>query len=286
MYLNLFMNVILRFKLVVKYRFLVIFVLCLSVLSIKTVFAQNKSEKVPFARGEELYYRIFFESVLTGQIDAGVARMMITKDNRQIGGNNTYHATLEGETIGAINFFWKVKDRFESFFDENTLLPYLFIRRASESGYIANEDITFDQQKRIAYYVNNKKKENSLVKLKSATHDILSSYYFARAIDLSEIKKPNGYFEVDFMLSDSVYNSKIYYLGDEVADILIGNFNCMKFKPRVVTGNVFGEDYPLVVWISDDLNRIPIKVESKIIVGYVRLELVRYKGLMYPLNKN
>jgi hypothetical protein len=86
-------------------------------------------------------------------------------------------------------------------------------------------------------------------------------------------------FSVNFFLDDSVYTSKIIYEGKEDVVIDCGTFHCLKFKPMVATGNVFKDPYPMTLWISDDKNHIPILAESAIIVGSVKLELIKFSGL-------
>ena len=51
----------------------------------------------------------------------------------------------------------------------------------------------------------------------------------------------------------------------------------------MATGEVFDDPYPLSVWITDDKNHIPVLLESKIIVGSVKIELIKYSGLANPL---
>lgn len=241
------------------------------------------SNPAAFKRGEELVYRIFFDSRLTGEIDAGLAHMIITDEKREFVGHQSYHMIAKGVTVGAINLFFKVKDRFESYIDESSLLPYLFIRKAYESGYTADEHTTFDRKNKQAHFVNNKKNTKEIIPISEDVHDIISAYYFARTIEIEHLGQ-NDKLQMKFMFEDSIYITDIYFEGKEKVSTLLGDFNCLKFKPKVIVGNVFDEDFPLTVWITDDKNRIPLVVESKIIVGFVKLELFSYKNLANPLD--
>ena len=63
----------------------------------------------------------------------------------------------------------------------------------------------------------------------------------------------------------------------------MGTYKCLKFKPMVATGSVFKDPYPMTLWISDDANHIPILAESAVIVGKVKLEIIKYTGLANTL---
>jgi hypothetical protein len=94
---------------------------------------------------------------------------------------------------------------------------------------------------------------------------------------------PNESFPLSFFLDDSLYVSKIVFLGREQIKTEVGTFNCLKFKPMVIKGDVFSEPYPMELWITDDKNRMPVMVSSAVIVGSVKMELISYEGLRNPV---
>ena len=61
----------------------------------------------------------------------------------------------------------------------------------------------------------------------------------------------------------------------------MGKYNTLKFQPQVIAGNVFDDDSKMSVWVSDDLNRIPLLIESPVSVGSVKVVLKEYKNLKY-----
>ncbi|NOR86073.1 MAG: DUF3108 domain-containing protein, partial [Bacteroidales bacterium] len=88
---------------------------------------QTSSERA-FQRNESLKYWVYYDAPLLGKVYAGKATLELTKDDDQFNGNNTYHAIGTGKSTGTFDFFFKVRDRFESWFDEETLKPYRFVR--------------------------------------------------------------------------------------------------------------------------------------------------------------
>jgi len=245
-------------------------------------FAQLRVEKnEAFKRGEFLKYKAYYDAVLTGEVIAGTCTFEIKDENKKIKDRDTYHVEVVGKTKGAFNWFYKVYDRYDTYIDVQTLAPWLFMRRVNEGGYIINQDITFNQNKNLAYFVDNKKNRTSNIETPEYVHDILSAIYYARTIDISQLDV-NGEFRVKFMLDDTIYSTKVIYQGKETIKTSFGKVRCLKIKPQVLTGTVFKDPFPVTIWVTDDKNKIPIVGESSIIVGKVKMELIEYGGLRNP----
>lgn len=251
---------------------------------IATPFAQDlkKIEHKAFKPGERIKYRAFYDAVLTGEVNAGTAELEIKKDPVTIQGRKTWHIVGIGKSIGAFNFFFKVVDRYETYIDELAVVPWLFIRRVNEGGYIIKHDMVFDRYRNKAFFEDKKSGRKSEIVITPNVHDIISAFYYARTIDYSKAKEGDE-FSVPFVLDDTLYQSKIHYLGREKVTIPLGTFNCIKFKPMMLVGSVFKEPYPMIIWISDDENKIPVKAQSGILVGTVKMELLEYENLANPL---
>ncbi len=231
-----------------------------------------------FQRGEKLTYSVYYDAVLTGKVKAGSATLEIKDENKVINGRNTYHIVAYGKTKGAFNLFFKVIDRYETYLDEESIAPWLFIRRVNEGGYIINQDVTFNQNKKTAYFKDLKKGTTNTLVTPEYVQDIISAFYYARTFEFSNSSN-NTEFPVKFMLDDTVYSTKFIYMGKENVKTAIGTVRCLKFKPQVLTGSVFKDPYPMIVYVSDDRNRVPVMAESEVLVGKVKLELVNYSGL-------
>ena len=241
----------------------------------------RKVKNDAFKRGEKLTFRAYYHSALTGNIQAGKAELEIKNDNQVISGRSTLHIAGTGKSVGAFNWFFKVNDQYDSWIDEETIAPLLFFRRVNEGGFIINQDIFFDQKRNIILT-----KEKGVQKVKKTTdyiQDIISSFYFSRLYDASNLKLHDS-IPCSFFLDDSVYTIKIVYEGKENVKTKAGEFRCLRLKPMVLTGNVFKEPYPMTLWISDDKNHIPVLASSGLVVGSVRLELIKFENLLnYPL---
>ncbi len=229
-----------------------------------------------FIRGEKLKFKAYYDSFMTGKVMAGVATLEVKFEDKKIDGRSTFHIVGEGKSKGAFNFFFKVNDRFESYMDEEYLVPWFFIRNTHEGAYSVDDEVRFNQ------YSGNFSSHKANKKMKPGIQDILSAFYYCRTLDFSNLKVGDR-FPVNFLLDDSVYVSLIEFAGNEEVQTDLGKFRCLKFKPMVATGNVFSQPYPMDVWVSDDQNRIPILAKSAVVVGSVKLELTDYKGLANPV---
>ncbi len=255
-----------------QYVFLMILLLSLS-----GVFSQElrKINNTAFQRGEKLTFRAYYDAILTGKVTAGEVTLEVTKENKTINGRNTFHVVGLGKTKGLFNLFFKVVDRYETYIDEEALVPWVFIRRVNEGGYIINQDVMFNHAQKIA--VSNTAK----VPVPEYIQDVISVFYYARTLDINHLNVGDSY-PINFFIDDTVYNSHFIFLGIEDIKTSIGTIKCYKVKPKVATGIDFKEDYPMILYISADKNRIPVLGESKVIVGSVKLELIKYSGLKNP----
>lgn len=254
--------------------------ICLFFLMVPAAFPAKDSvtyvEEIPFQRGESGKYRVYYDSWLTSGLSAGIGIISIKDDVRQFNGRNTFHLEVIGKSVGLFNWFFRVNDRFESFVDEETIIPYHFIRRTEEGSFRYEDDVYFDHENKIATSTREVKTIPEGIK------DIVSAFYYMRTIDFTDAKAGDEFF-LDFYLDDSAYVSKIIFEGREVIETSLGKFRCLRFKPMVAQGEIFQEPYPMTLWVTDDKNKAPILGKSKVIVGSIKLELVKIKGLKYPM---
>lgn len=225
-----------------------------------------------FIRGEKLTFRVAFNSALTGSITGGKASLEVTSENKIINNRSTFHVVGKGWTTGIIELFYKVDDKFESYFDDKAFISWQFSRRTRENTYKKDDLVVFRQNDRLAVSLA------KVMKVPANIQDVLSAFYFARTLDISDLK-PGGTIEIPFFLDDSVYNSRVIYKGKETVKTKLGKFKCIAFSPMVATGYAFDDPYPITIWITDDENRLPVLIESEQSVGRAKVELISYSGL-------
>jgi len=238
-----------------------------------SVFNFRKIKNQAFKIGEKLTYRMHY-----GFVDAGEATLEVLPCDKKINNRELFHVVGKGKTLGAFNWFYKVRDRYETYMDAEAMFPWMFIRRVYEGGIEINQDYTFYQHKKSVS--DGKKKYDVPLNIQ----DMISSYYYARTIDFSGAKK-GDIFEFNSFVDGEVFPLKIKFLGKETIKLRKGKFKCLKFCPIIQSGRIFKKEEDLNVWISDDKNKIPLLAKAKILVGSIKMEVTEYKGLKNPVAK-
>jgi len=247
--------------------------LILAILFFASSFSQSESS---FKEGEWLKFRMSYSNFLK----AGNATLTITNDI--IERKPVYHVVGKGWTTGMIKWFFKVEDRYESYFDKETILPYKFIRKIDEGGHTKDVQINFDQKNRKAHVHNLKHNRKEVFDTKPNIQDMVSTYYYLRnKVDTNNLKVGDEFF-VDMFFDEENYGFKLKYLGKETISTDFGKVNTLIFRPYVLAGRVFKEEESLTLWVSDDKNKIPLRVKADLAVGSLRADLEAFKGLKYP----
>ena len=170
-----------------------------------------------------------------------------------------------------------MRDRYETYFDTATLQPYKFIRNVDEGGYKTIENVNFNQEANTAVSLN------GTYKVPGCIQDVMSAIYYARNIDFNQYK-PDDKIPFDMFLDNEIYHLYIRYLGKEKIKTRFGTFNAIKFRPLLVKGTIFAGGEKMSVWVSDDPNHIPVRIESPIVVGTIKVDMMDFKNLRYPLS--
>lgn len=226
-----------------------------------------------FQSGENITYTVFY-SVVGVYINAGTATFSTNLE--RMNNKPVYHVVGTGNSNSKYDWIFKVRDRYESYIDTSTLQPLKFIRNVDEGGYKKYENITFNQQANTAITTD------GVYKVPNCIQDVLSAIYYARNINF-ESYKPGDKIPFDMFLDNEVYHLYIRYLGKETVKTKYGKFRAIKFKPLLVKGTMFEGGEKMTVWVSDDANHIPLRIESPISVGSVKVDMMQYRGLRHPL---
>ncbi len=240
---------------------------------------QCKVKNTTFQAGEKLTYKVYYHWNMmwmnAGEVD-------FTVESAVLRGEPCYHITAYGATYPSYDWFYKVRDKYETYLHKKSLLPLQFYRDVYEGGYTIYEDISFYHKKNIAHEI---KDDKALKKyeIPDCTQDVLSAIYAARNIDFTEYNY-NDTIPITIFLDQQIYPLYIRYIGKEVIDCKFGKVRCVKFRPLLIEGTIFEGGEDMVVWATDDKNRIPIRVRSPIVVGEVRAEIKSYKNLRHGNN--
>jgi hypothetical protein len=250
------------------YRFL--FIIC--VLLYHNSYSQDNTHS--FKDGEFLKYKIQY-----GLLNAGFASVELENPDKK--NDSLFHSVGLGWTTGMVGFLFPVEDRYESYFTASDIKPIHFIRKVSEGGYTQDKEIFFDYNSHQAKEINHKKGTEKSFFIQNNIQDMISSFYFMRNIDF-EVLGENDSVSVNMFFDGKMNPIKLIILGRETIKTNFGKIKTIKVRPLVLKGRVFKDEENVTLWISDDLNKIPVKIKASLLVGAAKAELVEYNGLVYP----
>ena len=228
-----------------------------------------------FQNGEWFQLRLHY-----GPFNASYASFSLESDS--LNNKAVYHAKGFGETTGIAKWFFKVEDYYESYFDQKTGLPYKFIRDINEGGYTKNVEIDFDHGKATAIVNDIKKDTIKEFSIEKGVQDLISCFYYLRKFYPKKDVKINDSFDINMFFDNENYVFKLKFLGIETIRSKFGRIKCMKFRPLVQSGRVFEEQESVTLWVSEDKNRLPIRLQADILVGSIKADLENFKNLKYP----
>ncbi|GAA3982499.1 hypothetical protein GCM10022246_38080 [Pedobacter ginsengiterrae] len=227
-----------------------------------------------FQDGEVLSYKLKY-----GFITAAEATIKVLNSDLKFDNKPTYKLTVDAETSGTFDVFYKVRDHYDSYIDKTDLLPYFYQENIREGSYKRQDKARFTQDAKKV--VSNR---GTFTTPTTQTFDLVSAYYFARSLDITKLKTGDK-FKLNYFLGDEISALEIEYIGKETVKSKLGNIRCLKFSPSIKPGRIFKKDSRLYLWVTDDGNRVPVKAQVEILVGAVTMELKSASGLKYALAK-
>jgi hypothetical protein len=236
------------------------------------LFSFDTQREDAFQTGEWFKFRVHY-----GMINAGYATLEV--QDGVINNKKVYHVIGKGYSTGMSRFFFKVDDLYESYFDKVTGNPYKYVRKIDEGGYTKNQEGFFNQASdRVLVKDYENKTERTFV-IPNNTQDIVSTFYYLRNYPTINKLKVGESVSIDMFFDEETTKFKLKFIGREDIDTKFGVIPTMIFRPLVQSGRVFKEQEALTVWISDDDNKIPIRIQASLTVGSIKADLDGFKGL-------
>jgi hypothetical protein len=227
-----------------------------------------------FQSGENISMVVFYNA-LGIYVNAGTAKFVVNTE--RLNNKPVYHVVGTGVTNSKYDWIFKVRDRYETYIDTASLRPYKFIRNVDEGGYKKYENVTFN------HTANTALTTAGVYKVPNCIQDVVSAMYYARNINFDSYKVGDK-IPFTMFLDNDVYNMYLRYFGKETIKTRYGKFRAIKFKPLLVKGTLFEGGEKMTVYVSDDQNKVPLRIESPLLVGSVKVDLMSYQNLRYPLS--
>ena len=263
-----------------------LFLLLVLLLGMRSSYAQSGC---PFGSrcyqpGEELHYHVYYQ---LGPIWVPAGEVTFSVHRTSFFDRPAFLFKSQGRSFSGYDWVFKVRDRFETLVDSATQVPLHYVRDTKEGGNITFNDVYFNHRK---YVVTSSLKHNKeplkrdTLNFTSCARDVLSMIYAARTIDFEKYA-PNSTIPITIFLDGQLFPRQfIRYLGKSILVTKLGTFRCLQFQPRLIAGTIFKEGDEMRVWVTDDENRIPLLVETPILVGSIQTKIHGIKGNLFPLN--
>ncbi|MFZ9718598.1 MAG: DUF3108 domain-containing protein [Chitinophagaceae bacterium] len=224
--------------------------------------------------GEQINFQVYytFAGIYVYGGDATFSVRLERMNTRPV-----YRLLGTGKTNSYFDGFFKVRDRYESYIDTGNLQPLRFMRSVQEGGYQFSESVQFNSVARTATSAK------GTISVPDCIQDVLSAIYYARNIDFNRYR-PGDKIPFNMYIDHQVHPLYIRYLGKEEVKTRYGRFQAIKFRPLLIEGTIFAGGERMTVWVSNDANRLPVRIESPITVGSINVDMMGYSNLRYALS--
>lgn len=236
-------------------------------------YRQVKNES--FQAGENYDYKVKFGILTIGAANIDVDEKIYTVNNRAC-----YKVNVFGRTAGITDIF-RVKNTYRSYVDTSAIVPQKFIYSARERDFKRDQSFNFDHHSNKVTKVE--KEEAINYKVPNNIQDVISGYYFLRTIDFSKFKIGQTV-SAPLFFDDELYNMTVKYAGKGKVNTRFGKIEVLKLNPILPKNDLFQGENAIRIWVSDDKNRVPIKLEVDFSVGTAVMELRAYSGEKHPFN--
>lgn len=227
----------------------------------------------------------------------GTATMAIADEIKYHGHKVLVLKTTAKSSPGLARFY-EVNDEIKSYYDPVKRVSHTFSKRMHEGNYHREYFAEFDFKSKTCNwwerkYIGNLQKllesggkdlwspkSGFLNPIPATTLDVLSAIYWIRSNP--ESAKENTEFSIQVFDDLQLIPMKIQILNFETITLKEGEteveFDTIKIKPSISTSGIFRSDGELTMWVTNDEDRIPLRIESKVKpFGKIVVELISYQ---------
>jgi len=247
----------------------------------KNAFSQCEIKNKTFKNNEFVKYQVYYN---WGFIWIKAGEVTFLAKDTTINNVELWKFISTGKSYPSYDWIFKVRDHFESIAYKENLSPLYYHRKTLEGSLLTDNEYVFNHKKKKIYsstYNSDSELKIDTLEMSDCIFDVLSATYFTRSLDFSNMKI-NDSIPITTIMDNEKINIYVKYLGKE--DITHKNkkkYKTIKFSTTVAEGSVFEEGEQIVVWVSDDKNKIPILIKADILVGSVKVYIMEKKNLKY-----
>lgn len=235
-----------------------------------------------FQPGEQVEYTVYYN---WGPIWVSAGIVTFNVYEREYRDRPVYHFYSYGRTHRRYDWFFKVRDKFESYVDKESFRPLWYEMDTYEGGFVALDVYDYFPEQNLVITVTedtDRPKRTDSLTIEPCSFDVVTAVYVARNLDFSayRINEPIPF---SIIIRNELFDLNPRYLGKETITTREGfTYDCIKFSVELVEGFIFTAGNEMFVWVTDDDNRIPVLVEAQIRIGSVKAMLKSFSGLRHP----
>lgn len=241
-------------------------------------------DKLAFQAGEKMSFVMHYE---WGMINSDVGSATVELDTLTFNGQKAFNCKVQGKTTKLYDLFFKIREDFRSWFTIDGLKPLKFTRDTYEGRYRAQNTYLYDWSSSEPHidadvFTSSSGQRSLELPLTRCTFDLPSLFFFARNMDIDAVV-PGKRYPMTFAIDDDIYNVYFILYGKETIKVKgLGTVRTIKFAAKLLAGEVFTGEEDMMIWISDDENRLPVYFEAPILVGTASGRMTGYDGLKHP----
>jgi Protein of unknown function (DUF3108) len=246
------------------------FVAVMTIFSPRSGVCGDKKD-LPFQPGEKLTFQLRWTIVPAGESTLEVLPM------ETVNGIKAYHFLLTAESNAFVDLFYKVRDRIDAFVSADMTHSILYKKKQREGKSHRDIVVNFDWQDKKAQYTNFKEKLPP-INILPGSFDPLSAFYFIRLVDF----KGRSTIERPITDGKECIIGRLSIIKRETVHLKSGTYDTYLIEPELKhVGGVFekSKNAKIQLWVTADKRKIPVKIESKVVVGSFVGELVSATGL-------
>lgn len=240
-------------------------------------FSPCRITNTAFKGGERLTHKVFYNWNFVW-MGAGETTSQVQTRGQE------YYITIKGSTYPSYDWFYRIRDHFETTVNAQTLRPRTCMRYIEEGKYRLYDRVDFHSGKAHSY----RGKSEAQARLKSlevegCMHDIVSMIYYFRSVDFAAMRAGTT-LPMQLFMDREAWNIQLTYDKTETIKVKdLGKHRAHRLSTRVTAGELFDDNSSVTVWVSADQNKVPLLIELNLAIGAIKVVLDDYQGLRHPL---
>jgi len=231
-----------------------------------------------FTTGEHLKFKVHY-----GFINAGFVSLQVADEPVSVRGHSCYHIVGKGWTNKTWDVVFKIRDQYETYMDRKQMIPWHFKRHIVEGSFDHFSEVRFEHEHRQAIYIDPRKKETPY-QVPADIQDVISAFYAARARYNHTTLAVGDRISLRNFLDRKTFNLQAELLERETLKIEGKRFNALHFKLLIEEAGLITDGSKIEFWISDDANKLPLRIQSDLVIGSLKADLIGWKGLRHDFN--